>query len=272
MGVYFLKQYLIRERCFQYQDDCSAIAGYHRLEIFTNAHDADKHWFDIEVSNARQGNIYYEGEAIYFGTLPTESIRQLREIFSVATGKQDFLPDRWIDYQNYFGLLSDAQLFQVVTLTQQNRYELIHYQSEQPLYAVWIPEARQYLTNSDAHTLYYSTCLDELSSDSHVANDVLYCDANNELLEGTLEQISPTPQLLISLINAHPQHFNYYPTAPKCGPYLGVSEKLDALLMVSPLLHRPLLEIHQLTPEQIVTLHTLINQEATHHPNFQLSE
>lgn len=267
-----MKQYLIRERFFQYQDDCSAIVGYRRSEIFTNAHDAEKHWFNIEVSNARQGHIYYEGEAIYFGSLPTESIRQLREIFSAATGRQDFLPDRWVDYQNYFGLLSDAQLFQVLILTQQNGYELIHYQSDHPLYAVWIPEAHQYLTSSDYHNLYYSTCLDELSSDWHVMSDLLYSDANSKLLTGTLEQISPTPQLLISLINAHPEHFTYYPTESEYGPFLGVSGELDALLMVSPLLHRPLLEIHRLTPEQIVTLHTLINQEATHHPNFQLSE
>lgn len=266
-----MKQYLIRERCFQYQDDFSAIVGYHSLEIHTDLRDAEQRWFQIEVKNARQGQITYEGEALYCGTLPADSMHQLREIFFTVTGHQGYFPSQWTDCEDYFALLSDEQLFLLLTLSQQNRYELIHYESDNPFYAVWIPAAQQYLTSVDAHTLYYSSCLGGLISDSHVVSDALYHDSNDELLKGSLEQISSTPHLLNALIEAHPQHFTYYPAGSEYGASLSIRENFEALMMISPLLRQPLVEIHRLTPAQIMTLHTLIDQKATHHPNFHLS-
>lgn len=266
-----MKQYLIRERCFLYQDEFSAVVGYHALEIHTDLRDAEQRWFQIEVENARQGHVTHEGEALYCGELPAEAILKLGEIFFTVTGHQGYFPSGCIDYDDYFELLSDEQLFQVLTLSQQNRYELVHYRPDNPLYAVWIPAAQQYLTNADTHTLYYSTCLDGLMSDRHVVNDALYHSSNDGLLTGTLEQISSTPHLLNALIEAHPQYFTYYPAGSEYGAYLSIGENFEALMMISPLLRQPLLEIHRLTPEHIMTLHTLIDQETTHHPNFQLS-
>ena len=212
----------------------------------------------------------HEGEALYCGKLPAEAILKLGEIFFTVTGHQGYFPSHWIDYDDYFELLSDEQLFQVLTLSQQNRYELIHYESDNPFYAIWVPAAQQYLTNADVHTLYHSTCLDELMSDRHVVNDVSYHSSNDGLLRGSLEQISSTPHLLNALIEAHPQYFTYYPARSKYSAYLSIRESFEALTMISPLLQQPLLEIHRLTPEQIMTLHTLIDQKATLHPNFQL--
>lgn len=174
---------------------------------------------------------------------PDDLIEQLNQ-FCIARCDQPF------DLNNFPDELSDDDVCEIAKITGLEAYRLITVDTEQTYYAIWMnvphpfTQELHYLCDYGG-TVFYSNNLESMLRKSDVKYALL--DLFPESFNGSLEELSDSPQLLQSLIDQNPYGFTYQSSKLTTNNrYVGV-EKLMAL---NALLKNPVCEIRELTFEQ----------------------
>lgn len=174
---------------------------------------------------------------------PDDLIEQLNQ-FCIERCGQSF------DLNDFPAELSDDDVCEIAKIAGLEAYRLLTVDTAQTYYAFWMnvphpfTQELHYLCDYGG-TVFYSNNLESMLRKSDVKQALQ--DLFPESFNGSLEELSDSPQLLQSLIDQNPYGFTYQSSKLTTNNrYVGV-EKLMAL---NALLKNPVCEIRELTFEQ----------------------
>ena len=174
---------------------------------------------------------------------PDDLIEQLNQ-FCIERCGQSF------DLNDFPAELSDDDVCEIAKIAGLEAYRLLTVDTAQTYYAFWMnvphpfTQELHYLCDYGG-TVFYSNNLESMLRKSDVKHALQ--DLFPESFNGSLEELSDSPQLLQSLIDQNPYGFTYQSSKLTTNNrYVGV-EKLMAL---NALLKNPVCEIRELTFEQ----------------------
>lgn len=170
-----------------------------------------------------------------------------RALFTDDDRRGTFIPDE----------LSDEDFMRFLAITGLSAYKLTKFEEEPRFYAIWLPEEEGYLTIDDESSvaLVYGDSIPDLKRE--VGDELEYRFDGELVRSGELEALSDNPAILNEFLAAS-RFANYDATAKQ----LKIdTTDVDTLFSVNELLKPPLLDIRQLTVEEVMAIETELEEE-----------
>ena len=247
-----MSTYVIRAKCFGYNDEVFYVAGNRIANVFHDKAQAEQRYKQLEIEAARNFALY-EVEALFNAS--QEKLKALDAfVFErcgkhIATGyevSRDTLPIE----------LSDDDTFEFVQRAGMQSYQFISFEQAPVFYALWsVKQQEWYKTYDEFFTgLIYAASPEQLKDQLEFIFDEQ--DSSSEFT-GALEDLSSTPALLYALITSHP-NINYNAKNQQ----IRINDwDTDALYSINALLKNPLFEIREISLDALQEIEAGLVQE-----------
>lgn len=239
--------YIIQGFHWGYNDEIYYPCGRYIKSTFDNQEDAEKAQITLEREHWKHIDL---GETAEFFDSDQTLVDKVNAFVMEKCGKPLFADDAYRDI--YIpNELNDDDFKQFLTVAGLGAYQLIKFETDQTFYAVWMPDAEDYLKIYDEYSeaLIYNASIDLLKRDA--AETLEYHWEDEEIkLTGELSELSSSPTILQALIEKS-KALTY--SADKKELTISTNNVND-LFAINELLQTPLFEIKSLTVEEIKAL------------------
>lgn len=247
-----MSTYVIRAKCFGYNDEVFYVAGNRIANVFHSKEQAEATYKQLEINTSRDFGLY-EVESLFDAA--EEELAALdhfvfercgEHIYEEGELSRNCLPDA----------LSDEDTFEFVQRAKMQAYQLIHFENEPKFYAIWFNKTQQYLKVQDEcfTTLIYAQTPEGLNNDIEY---VFYEYESPLVLKGALDTLSSTPVLLQAAIDTHKQYAKYNATRQE----LTIRQNTETLLSINALLIHPLFEVREISIDEIQEIEASLAEE-----------
>lgn len=242
--------YVIRNYQFGYNDECYYVCGSRINSIYQDKQQAKKDYKALQVQYIRNTQLSDEGSIF---DAEEGLIEKLNNFVFEKTGK--YLCDKESDYLEYDAeipsKMSDDDIFEFGKIADISAYQLVSFDDKAIFYALWDTEKQDYQYDYDEcyKGLSYNRSQEEVIEK---LEDWIYEKdwADKLTLEGSLEELSSSPTLLAQLINTN-KRILYQ---EKNSQLIVKKIKPADLAALNELLSKPLFEVRELTPDEIIKL------------------
>lgn len=237
-----MSTYVIRAKCFGYNDEVFYVAGNRIANVFSDKAQAEATYRQLEINSARDFGLY-EVESLFDAD---EATLQALDAFVFERCGEHIYEDGEISDAPLPDELSDDDTFEFIQRADMQAFQLVHFETEPKFHALWINKTQDYLKIHDEcfSTLAYAETAEGLNDDVEI---IFYEYESPLVLTGALEQLSETPVLLQAAIDTHKKNAKYNASKQE----LTIKHDTDTLLSINALLKEPLFEIRQLSIEEI---------------------
>lgn len=247
-----MSTYVIRAKCFGYNDEVFYAAGNRIANVFNDKAQAEAAYKKLEINSARDFGLY-EVESLFDAD---EATLQALDAFVFERCGEHIYEDGELSDGPLPDALSDDDTFEFVQRADMQAYQLVHFATEPKFYAVWVTKTQDYLKIHDEcfSTLAYAETAEGLNDDIGI---VFYEYESPLTLKGPLDQLSETPVLLQAAIDTHKQYAKYNASKQQ----LTIKQDTDTLLSINALLREPLFEVRQLSIDEIQEIEAGLAEE-----------
>ena len=237
-----MSTYVIRAKCFGYNDEVFYVSGNRIANVFHDQAQAEATYRQLEINSARDFGLY-EVESLFDAD---EKTLQALDDFVFERCGEHILEDGMVSHNALPDELSDDDTFEFIQRARMQAFQLTHFAEEPKFYAIWVTKSQEYLKIHDEcfSTLAYAETAEGLNDD---IGSVFYEYESPLVLKGALDALSATPVLLQAAIDTHKKHAKY--DAGK--QQLTIKQDTDTLLSINALLREPLFEVRQLSIDEI---------------------
>jgi hypothetical protein len=248
-----MSTFVIRAKCFGYNDEVFYVAGNRIANVFHNQEQAENTYKQLEIKDARDFCLY-EVESLF--DMPEEELAALDAFVFERCGEhitdgdeisRDPLPDG----------LSDEDTFEFIQRANMQKYQLIRFDTEVKFYALWSTKQQDFIKEYDEFFagLIYAQSPEQLKNNlSCIFNDY---DGSPIILKGSLEELSDTPALLEATISTH-QYLSFNAKKQE----LSIKDwNDDALYSVNGLLKQPLFEVREISIDTVQEIEASLAEE-----------
>lgn len=248
-----MSTYVIRAKCFGYNDEVFYVAGNRIANIFHNQQQAEKTYKQLEINDAREFNLY-EVESLF--DMPEEELNVLDEFVFERCGDH-IIQSGEVSRDPLPSSLSEEDTFEFIQRAQMQKYQLIRFDEEVKFIALWSNKQQDFVKEYDEFFagLVYAATPEELKSKLSAIFDEY--DGSSIQLTGSLEQLSHTPALLQAAIAINPNiNFN-------ASQQTLCIENWDdeALYSVNALLKEPLFEMRDISIDKVQEIEAGLAEE-----------
>ena len=251
------KTYVIRGYHFGYNDETFYVAGSSIHKIYHDKAEAEANYKRLEVAAARQFSLH-EMSSFFDGD--EDFIKKMDDFVFTRCGEHIVDEDGCVNEEELTGALNDDDTFEFINLAAMKSYQLVEFDGEPKFFAAWLPHKDSYYIKHDECS---ASLVCKESKEALIAKLKNIFDEFDDwhvLLHGELSDLSDTPALLEQVLNSHKKAI--YNSSKKELVIKGYGEKeLAALLAVNALLKTPVLEIKELTLQEVLALEQSLQSE-----------
>lgn len=247
-----MSTYVIRAKCFGYNDEVFYVAGNRIANIFQDKAQAEQAYKQLEIDAARNFALY-EVEALFNAS--EEKLNTL-DAFVFERCGQHIADGYEISEDTLPAELADDDTFEFVQRAGMQSYQLMCFEGAPKFYALWSVKQQELYKDYDEYFtgLVYAPSPEQLKGQLERIFDEQGCPL---VLNGTLESLSSTPALLQAAIASN-RNIVYKPQQQQ----LEINNwDTAALYSVNALLNNPLFEIREISLEDIQHLEAGLAEE-----------
>ena len=251
------KKYALRMKSFQYDDefhnlyDCDS----QLIGVFNHLDEATQLWHQLEHKMIKNRPLYNIRE---FFERPLAEL-QAFDLFVYERCAEHILDDEWVneDSEHIVAKMNTKDVFDFVHMADIQSYTLVEYDESLPIFVRWLPGAQAYQASHDegsgkavfsAHT--HQALIEQFAQDTDNAC-LEHRLPTTWTLNGLLDEITHSPELLTSVLSSENLDAQYDPIAQ----VLTINTwDTDTLKAIYPLLIKPVFEIQEVSVDKFNTI------------------
>lgn len=251
-------KYALRANVFGYNDEYYNIydgsADGRVCGIYATREEAMDAWKKMEHHAVKNKPL---GQVQDFIESSTEHMQELDKFVFERCGEH-IVNDGYLDEEceTTIAKMSVEDVFEFLTKAKLRSYTLVEYQTDAKAkrYVWWLPEKQNYIFSSDELGGSGGVCqavnIEKLYADNYWVLECIFdeCEEDYYHLKGTLDELSHSPEILLTLITTHPD-VEY----DEEQQYLTL-KNIAVFKEVYPLLVNPPIEVREVTLEQILEI------------------